>query len=208
MDFLKDLFKYEDDTEISGLTEELCNLYFLKLYEQKKQNILIVANSLYEANRIYNGITTYTEDVSIFPMDDFLSSMIVAESPELKFKRLETLDKFINKEKGIVITNLMGYLKHLPSKNVNNAIIINKNQEIKRESLAQNLNDLGYKKESLVTQTGEYAIRGFIVDVFPMNEEHPIRIEFDSNNIESIRYFDEDSQMSLNAIENIKIQAI
>lgn len=208
MDFLKDYFKFDNNTEISGLTEELCNLYCLSMFKEKKQNIIIVTSSLYEANLLYNGISSYSEDVSLFPMDDFLSSMIVAQSPELKYKRLETLDKLRRKEKGIIITNLMGYLKYLPNPTANNSLVVDKGHEKKRDELINTLTTLGYRKESLVTQTGEFAIRGFIVDIFPINEEHPIRIELDGNIVESIRYFDEDSQMSKTEIKSITIHAI
>ena len=208
MKFLEKIFKYENGTEISGLTEELCNIYLLNLYKQEQRNILIVTSSLYESNKIYNGLYTYTNEVSLFPMDDFLSSMIVAESPDLKYKRLETLDLLREKKTRLIITNLMGYLKYLPSKNEQNSYLIYNDLDIKRDFLIEQLTTLGYKKESLVTQTGEYAVRGFIVDLFPINEDHPIRIEFDGNKIESIRYFDEETQISTEGKNNIIIHAI
>lgn len=208
MDFLKNYFKYDNNIEISGLTEELCNLYLIGLFRNVDKNVIIMANSLYEANLLYNGISTYMEDVYLFPMDDFLSSMIVAQSPELKYKRLETLEKLKTNRRGIIITNLMGYLRFLPARNVDNYMVINKDTEIKREDLVNNLERLGYKKESLVTQTGEYAIRGFIVDIFAINEEYPIRLELDGNSIESLRYFDTDTQISTKELDTITIHAM
>ncbi|MEG2011479.1 MAG: hypothetical protein RR067_05695, partial [Bacilli bacterium] len=207
MNFFTENFKYENGASISGLTGELNIFYLLNLLKVSKKNILVVTSSLYEANKISNSLATYTSDYSIFPMDDFLSSMIVASSPELKFTRLETIDK-ISEKKQIVITNLMGYLKYLPSKESKSNILIKKNDVIKRDELVNSLVSLGYHRETLVTTTGEYAVRGFIVDVFLINESHPIRIEFDGNVIESIRYFSEDSQMSLKETDELLLKPV
>ena len=208
MKFLDDYFKYEIGVEISGLTEQLNVFYLLKLYEKYDRNIIVLTSSLYEANKIYNLLSNYLENSLIFPMDDFLSSMIVASSPELKYKRLETLDKLKSNNKYIIVTNLMGYLKFLPSKNVDNSIVINKGEEIKRDNLVNSLVNLGYHIDSLVTASGEISVRGFIVDIYPIDEAHPIRIEFDGNVIESIRYFDENTQLSCGNKNNIVVKAI
>lgn len=208
MDFLDEYFKYESGSEISGLTSELSIFYLQKLFEKSKRNIIVLTSSLYEANKIYDNLSRFVLDSYFFPMDDFLSSMIVATSPELKFKRLETLDKIMSIDKKIVVTNLMGYLKFLPSINEHNYLEIKVNDVIKRDELVKKITDLGYKIDSLVTASGELAVRGFIVDVFPIEQMHPVRIEFDGNQIESIRYFDESTQLSFGNLNNIKIKAI
>ena len=208
MDFLDEYFKYEIGSEISGLTKELSIFYLQKLFEKSKRNIIVLTSSLYEANKIYDGISNEIKESYFFPMDDFLSSMIIAASPELKFKRLETLDKIRNCSQKIVVTNLMGYLKFLPSFNADNSLEIKANDHIKRDELVNKITDLGYKIDSLVTASGEIAVRGFIVDIFPIEQIHPIRIEFDGNIIESIRYFDENTQLSFGNLNNIKIKAI
>lgn len=208
MDFLDNFFKYEIGAEISGLTEQLNVFYLLKLRKKYKKNIIVLTSSLYEGNKIYNSLSKQGDDILLFPMDDFLSSMIVASSPELKYKRLETIDKLSEKKNFIIVTNLMGYLKFLPNKSVDNSITINKNDEWKRNDLVEKLTSLGYHVDSLVTASGEMAVRGFIIDIYPIDEIHPIRMEFDGNILESIRYFDENTQMSNKEIDNIKIKAI
>ena len=207
MEFLNKYFKYDNNLEISGLTFELNIFYMLYLFKNCNKNILVVTSSLYEANKVYNSLSTYTDNNLLFPMDDFLSSMIVAASPELKYTRLETLDK-LKSGKHIIVTNLMGYLKHLPSKNNEKASVIKKSDDYKREALLSLLENLGYHRDSIVTSTGEYAVRGFIVDVFLMNEKKPIRFEFDGNKIDSIRYFNEETQISENEVKSIELKAV
>jgi len=208
MDFLNQKFKYENGLTVTGLTKELNIFYMLNLYNKENRNLLILTNTLYEANNYYDLIKTYTNNVCLFPMDDFLTSVAVAISPDLKIKRLETLDYIKNNKKCIVITNLMGFLRYLPDKNniLNLEFNLNKTSNIKRDEILEILDKYGYIKDSLVTTTGEYAVRGFIIDLFIIDEEHPIRIEFFGDEVESIRYFDESTQMSLNEIDKIKIK--
>ena len=145
----------------------------------------------------------------VFAEDDLLTSVAVAVSPELKLKRLETLEN-LKKKKHIIVTNLMGYLKYnaYVKEQEEFQLKIQKGKNISREIIIAKLEDLGYKKDSLVTATGEYAVRGFIIDVFPTFMEHPVRIEFFGSTIESIRFFDEDSQRSLEKINEVDILAI
>ena len=208
MNFLDEYFKYEIGTEISGLTHELNVFYVQKLCEKYDRNIIVLTSSLFEANKIYDSLVKIHDNTLLFPMDDFLSSMIVASSPELKYKRLETLDKLKSDKKYIIVTNLMGYLKYLPSANIKNYIDIKQNDVIKRDVLAEEINKLGYHRESLVTMSGEYAVRGFILDLYPIDYEHPIRIEYDGNIIDNIKYFNENTQMSMEETNKIKIKAI
>ena len=96
MDFLNNYFKFENGLSINGLTKELNCFYVLELFKKSNNSIIVVTNSLYEANTFYNLLQTYSDDVVLFPMDDFLTSVVVAESPEFKLTRLETLKKIKN----------------------------------------------------------------------------------------------------------------
>jgi len=199
---LKTYFNYNNGFITYGLTDELIAFYVLELFKEKNENIIFLTSNLYESNKFYNSLKTYTEDCVLFPMDDFITSSVLAMSPEFKLGRLNALEK-INKKKQIIVTNLMGYLKYLPSKNSNNNITLKKDLDINRELLIENINKLGYKRETLVTTTGEFSIRGFIIDIYLVNELHPIRIEMFDNTIESIRYFDENTQRTIEEINEI-----
>ena len=192
---MNDLIKninLENNICITGLTFELNIFYVLEKFRLSTENVLVVTNSLYEANQIYN---------------DFLTSVALAISPDLKMKRLETIQSLNSNSKKIVITNLMGYLKYLPKKdeanNYINKIIVN--DKIKREDIIETLEKLGYKRESLVTSTGEYAVRGYIIDVFIIDAEHPYRIEMFGDEIDNIRIFNENTQISITKINEISL---
>ena len=206
MNFLDKYFKYDNNLTITGLTHELAYLYVSKLFKEKKKNVIVLLSTLYEANTFFSGIGNYEKNTYLFPMDDFITSQALAISPELKTTRIDTLEALKNK-KGIIVTNLMGYLKFLTDQSVQEKmnIVLKKGDEINREKLIEILDKLDYKRDTIVTTTGEYAVRGFVIDIFVTLEEHPIRVEFFGNVIESIRYFDESTQMSIKEIDEIKL---
>ena len=209
MNLIEDLITIKDDEKVGlvGLNDEFFSLYINKLFNNNDKNILIVTSSLYEANLLNDILSSYTKKNYLFPMDDFLTSESVAMSPDLKISRLETLNKTLSKNKKIIVTHLNGYLRYLPEKETyKNAIVnIKIGSEISREDLARKLVSIGYQKESIVTKTGEIGIRGFIIDIFPIEFEHPIRIEFFGDEIESIRYFDEDNQKTIEEVKECRI---
>ena len=194
-------------TSIQGLNNSIQPLYIYNLFKYTNRGILIVTSSLYEANKLYDEICNYTNDALLFPMDEFLTTRIATISPELKSIRLSTLNDLINNNKKIVVTHLMGYLKYLPNVNSskNNILNFKNGFIIKRDELMEQLVNLGYTKESIVTKTGEFSVRGYIIDIFPINENNPIRIEFFDDEIESIRTFDYETQLSLKIIDKIEI---
>lgn len=205
MDFLNNYFKYQNESEIVGLTPELNIFYILNYFQKTNKNILIITNTLYEANKYFDSISTYTDDCLLFPMDDFVASVALAISPELKIKRLETINVLKENNRKIVVTNLMGLLRYLPDYKSANKLEfkLQTGMSINRDKILDVLDSFGYKKDTLVTSTGEYAVRGYVIDLFLIEQEHPIRIEFFGNEIESIRFFDENTQMSIKEITEI-----
>ena len=205
MDFLNNYFKYQNESEIVGLTPELNIFYILNYFQKTNKNILIITNTLYEANKYFDSISTYTDDCLLFPMDDFVASVALAISPELKIKRLETINVLKENNRKIVVTNLMGLLRYLPDYKSANKLEfkLQTGMSINRDKILEPPDSFGYKKDTLVTSTGEYAVRGYVIDLFLIEQEHPIRIEFFGNEIESIRFFDENTQMSIKEITEI-----
>ena len=196
---------FDTDKNISGLTSELKALYTYNLFKNSNKNILYVTNTLYQANQVFQSISCYTDDVLLFPMDDFLTSEALAISPDLEMTRIETLTNLDGKK--IIVTNLMGYLRYLPSKELFNKSFINlkKNEDYNIKELTEKFYNIGYKRETIVTTTGEMAIRGYVIDIFPINSNNPIRIEFWGDTIDSIRYFDTDTQRTIESINEITI---
>ena len=195
-------------TGVVGLNDELEGAYIDFICKNNSSNILVVTSTVYEANKLYNTISNYTNNVYLFPMDDFIISMSSIASPEFKMTRLETINEIIsNDNKNIIITNLMGYLRFLPLSSTwkNKVINLKVGEEINKEELFSFLCSTGYERETLVTKTGEISSRGYILDVFPIGYENAIRIEFFGDVIESIRYFNVDTQLSISNVKEVNI---
>ena len=198
----------EKNMGIYNMTDEFFCFYINYINLHYDNNILIVVNSLYEANKLYNSISNYNSNTFLFPMDDFLTSEALAISPDLKISRLETINHILNGNNNIVITNLMGYLRFLPSKKLYEESIISLNvgDIISPKVLVNKLISLGYNRDTIVNNTGEFGVRGFVVDIFPVDEEYPFRIEFFDDEIESIRTFNTENQKSIQNITSIQIK--
>ena len=205
MDIFKKLFNNYNGKEVGGLTDELKCIYISNSYHDNL--ILVVCNSLYEANKFYQTLKNYVNEVYFFPMDDFMTSEVLAISPDFKMTRLETLDTIVKKNKGIVVTNLMGYLRFLPTKDnfTNSYVKLKVGDSFDIKELTKKFYNIGYERDVVVNKTGEMAIRGYVVDIFPTNYNNPIRIEFWGDEIESIRFFDINTQLTIDTIKEVEI---
>jgi len=199
----------ENNIGLKGMNLGFFSLYLNKLLKETDNGIIVVTPTIYEANKLYQNFSD-TKDVFLYETDDVLTSLATSKSPELKVEKLNILKESLNNNKKIIITDINGYLKKLPSINdfKNNIIKLKIGTDINLKNIVNNLYEIGYEKETLVTKPGEFGLRGFILDIFPLNEENPIRIEFFGDTIESIRCFEVESQKSLENIDEIEIYSI
>ena len=197
----------EDDYAITGLNKELTCINIYDTFIRNNKGLLVVASSTYIANLLYQTLLNYTDRVLFFPMDDFLTSEAIAISPEFKVERINTLNVLSDDNNYIVITNLMGFLRYLPTKDVwaKSKIILKKGMDVNREELLDKLFEIGYEREVLVNGTGKVGVRGYVIDIYPTSYENAVRIEFWGDTIDSIKYFDVDSQLSLEETTEVVI---
>ena len=196
--------------KISISKNEIYNQLLLYIFFMSKKNLLIVLPTLNEATELYNELKNYLDDVYLFPEDDVMSKKAIASSPELLFMRVNLMNKFNDNTNKIVIVHLNSYIKKLPNKNLytDNRINIKIGDKIDRDSFIKKLSSNGYKRESIVYDTSDYAVRGFVIDVYPIDEENPIRIELFDDEIEKIRHFDVMTQKSIDEIKEVSIGTI
>ncbi|MDD3821634.1 MAG: transcription-repair coupling factor [Bacilli bacterium] len=192
---------------IVGLTDELKVLYIKSYLDCSGNSIVVVAPSLSEANKIFNYLNTHIENILFFPIDDFFVNDVIVASPELKITRLETLKIGLENKPEVVVTNLAGLLYNISNKDTwrRKSVELYVNQEIDPSIIIKQLYDTGYRRVAIVEDPGEMAIRGYLVDVFPLGMEQPFRIEFFGNLIESIRSFNATTQMSIKKYDKVLI---
>ena len=177
-------------------------------YSIKKNKMLVVKSNQYTAQRLAERLIPLTSArVLVFSVEESLRVEAISSSPEMKAAQLEAMNAMLEDEVDIVITHTAALVRYLPEiKQFKKCCIhLKTNEEISLDELKERLFYAGYEFVSRVDTPLTYASRGGIVDVFSINQEYPIRIEFFDNEIESIRYFDSTTQRTIEVIDEVKI---
>ena len=177
-------------------------------FNQTKKKMLIVKSNQYTAQKLMERLIPLTSaKVLLFCVEESLRVEAIASSPEMKARQLEAMNAMLEGEADIVITHVAAFVRYLPSVDFFKQCCLNLkvDQTISLDELKQRLFYAGYEAVSRVDQPLTFASRGGIVDVFSMNQDNPIRIEFFDNEIESIRYFDIVTQRTISLVDEVKI---
>ena len=146
------------------------------------------------------------KEILDFPSWELLSSEELPSSPDIYGKRFETLYKLSKNKEPIILHAEISALmqKTLSPKTLNSRCTFWKiGQEISFEKLPSLLSDLGYQRRPLASDKGEFAIRGGIIDIFPIASSSPYRIDFLGDSIDSIRIYNPISQKTVKKVEEL-----
>ncbi|WP_300560697.1 transcription-repair coupling factor [Companilactobacillus sp.] len=193
---------------LTGLTGSTISLFALDLLEKKNQKIMIVENTNFHANRLYDDLNLLnSEQVHLFPVEEAISTEIATSSPDELAQRLDALSFLVDDKPGILVTSTSGIEYALSAKELFEAsqLKIKQNEDYDLNSLNASFVQMGYSKEKLVAKPGDFAIRGDIVDIYPLNVDDPIRIEFFGDQVDQIKSFDTETQRSINELSEINI---
>ncbi len=121
----------------------------------------------------------------------------------------EKLTEISSKEKFILVStyDLLNCIIPSKEKLEQKTTKIQTGGELNYDDLIEYLNLLNYQKDKFVEAPGDFSLRGSIIDFWSYSEKNPVRLEFDGNFLESIRYFDPESQRSIEVIENVTLAA-
>ncbi|MCI8535740.1 MAG: transcription-repair coupling factor [Hungatella sp.] len=164
---------------------------------------LVITYDDSRAKEIYEDFRCFRDSVWIYPSKDLLFYTADIHGNLLTKQRLLVLKHLIEDQEGVVVTTLDGLMDHLlPLSAMKKQILmVEQGQTIDVEEWKQRLVILGYERMAQVDGMGQFSIRGGIIDIFPLTEELPIRIELWDTEVDSIRTFDLESQRSVEQIE-------
>ena len=189
----------------SNATKYLTSLIFQKT----NKSVVYVCENIYEASKSFEVLADIlgTDNVSFFPVEEFISLDLVASSSAFRLARMMTLSNIVKNIPQVIVTNVEGVTKNIISKNLLDSSIINlKVGDIYDiENLAKELTIRGYKRSAVAELVGTFSKRGSIIDIFPINETTPVRINFFDNEIETIKLIDLEKQLSKEKIETVEI---
>jgi transcription-repair coupling factor (superfamily II helicase) len=140
-------------------------------------------------------------DWEVLPYDLF------SPHPDIVSERLKTLYELPQVTHGCLIVAADTLMQRLPPRNYvqGRAFTLKKGQSLSLEPFRQRLAEAGYASVSQVVSPGEFAVRGSLLDVFPMGSTTPLRIDLFDDEIEAIRRFDPETQRSLDALESVQL---
>ena len=208
----KKLFDFDINNikNVSISDNEIYNQFILYTFFSSGKNIMLVFPTLNEATEKFNNLKSYLDDVYLFPEDDIISKSAIAASPELLYMRINLLNKINDNKQKIVIVHLNSYIKKMPNIQAyrDKTIHLKKNKIVNREKLIKDLTENGYKRESMVYNTSDFSVRGFVIDVYPVGEENPVRIELFDDVVEKIKYFDPITQKTMKELDEVSILSL
>ena len=163
--------------------------------------ILCVVKDAFTAENFRKEIQSFTNKTVVFiPPKDQTLFIAKAFSKDASFQRISALSKI--KTADVILLTPESLMQNYPEKI--RSIKLEKDQELSREELVKELVFLGYKREDSVQAKATFAVRGDVVDVYPIDFENPVRIDFFGDFIENIKAFDVDSRKNLGLVENIE----
>lgn len=179
----------------------------LGLYEGEA--ILVIADDEASARRLADDINEMQGErlAYVYPAKDFTFTNVDSVSREYEYTRLEVLSKLLSNECGIVVAGIEAALqKTIPTEKLRGRTITLKiQQEISISDLTRRLISAGYSRAEQVEGISQFSIRGAIVDIYPVQSSLPIRIELWGDEIDTMSYFDTESQRRTESIEEISI---
>ena len=122
-------------------------------------------------------------------------------------QRLETLYRLPHTARGILLLPVSTLLQRLapPSFLDGQVLLVRRGERLSREALRERLARAGYRRVEQVLEHGEYALRGSLLDLFPMASETPLRLDFFDDELESIRSFSADDQRSIEQVDEVRL---
>ena len=194
---------------ITDLTDNFLSSLIATDYTEANNTIFIILPNLAKAQLYYDMLSTILEpeDVLFYPSDEPLTSLLSLSSKTFKIERIFTIGELVEGNKKVVVLNQAAIQNKVLNKtNWLKAILnlkIGENYDL--HELAERLVTYGYDRQYQVLKTGEFSIRGSIFDIYPIGAEKPFRIDFFDTEIETIKLFDPETQVSIGRTETVKV---
>lgn len=175
----------------------------------EKKSIVVVTYSSVQAERLWQELSSLVGDefVQLFPANEVYPQEEVTRNLDLAKERLTVLTEALNSSGHIIVAPVQAVMERILSPNVYAKYVLSIDMDTRIEPavLADRLVAMGYSRVEIVEGPAQFSIRGAIIDIFPLVADQPYRIELFDDEVDSIRYFDIDSQRSTDKVERIVV---
>jgi transcription-repair coupling factor (superfamily II helicase) len=168
--------------------------------------LLIITTSTRHAEELSQEIGSWIgKDLVVnFPAWETLPHERLSPKADTVTARFKALNKISNQKVRVIVCSVRALLQPIIANNLNTSIIkIQQGLNLQMQELMNQLIRFGFSRSDLVERRGDFAVRGGILDIFPADQDHPIRIDFFGDEIEELSYFSISDQRSL---EKIKVE--
>ncbi|MHB0976129.1 MAG: transcription-repair coupling factor [Candidatus Aquicultorales bacterium] len=168
---------------------------------------LVVTARPADAERFAKDSRAFLPETLLLPAPERMAFEPVSGSPVGAGQTFRALNALTQKGPRLVVTSIAGLLRKVPAAdyNLHRPLELAGGGSMDLTEASASLGEMGYRRSSLVEDRGEFAVRGGIIDVFPSTTEHPVRIEFFGDEIESVRSFAVNSQRTIEELKSVYI---
>ncbi len=202
----KSIFK-KGFTEIEGPVDAEKSHFVASFTDGTDKTRVIVVSDETRAVEFIKDMKLYDRDTVYYPPRDLIFYQSDLNGNELLRERIKCI-KSLSERKGVtIVTTFDALMEKSPGlKRIRKTVIqIDGNSDIDTDRFSKELTRLGYRKKVQSEEPGDFSVRGGIVDIYPLTEENPVRIELWGDSIDSIRSFDPSTQRSVETIDSIRI---
>ncbi len=204
--YIEDLEKTKSPVMLTGLTDVMKTYFAYGTKEYNNAKICIITYNEIQARNLVKNLEFFTNQVVFIPKKEIVTYDYVAESKDLPYERIESLNKIIRGKVDIVVTTIEALMQSMVPKDIlyEHVLEFKVGKSYSLDQIKQDLVHLGYVRCDLIEGRGQFSIRGGILDI-ALNEKKGIRIEFWGDEVDSIRYFNISSQRSTEMCKEITI---
>ena len=177
----------------------------LDIYNSGKSALFVCSDEL-EAKNVSVKLGKYVgEDAVYYPREGLYFSYLDSFSGESSKDRLKVINKALRGERMIVVLSIFALSEMRAFFGEEDILNISVGDEVDTDHLAQRLINYGYTREARTEESGQFTLRGGIIDIFSPHMNEPVRIEFFGDEVDSIRTFDPTTQLSTGNVDDVFI---
>lgn len=202
-------FKQSNKKTLSNIVKDAEAFAIRDLYNSSDEDLLCILSDGVSIKQVYDVLSFIAPEIEVlvFPNWDTVPYDRVSPNPSIVSKRIETLAKICldtsNKKPRIILTSIGACIQKLPPKKVffNARKAIKIGDKLSFDDFIHYISINGYMRVEQVMESGEYAVRGDIIDIFPSGADKPLRIDLFDDEIERIRLFEVETQRSIKELK-------
>ncbi len=198
---LRPLFELRERVELTGASVEARALILAALKEHEHPRLAVIVPGDAALDDFESALRLFHRDpqcVSMYPSPSLSPYQDVGPSLGVAREEVRALGELVDSHSDLLVVPVRALFSRLPGPDSFRRRVLHfaENEEIDVREILQTLTDNGFVRSDLVGEAGEFAFRGGILDLFPPNTSRPVRIELFGDTIESLRWFELESQRS------------